>query len=393
MGGTHSNSTTCTRGSQPLDVQIKSGERSISAITIFSVTPNEVEVMLAKQFPIQSIDSYPAQRWEYDIALYQMGNSAYHEALYKMFLRYPGIVTLHDYSLHQFIAHRTVSAGNAIGYAREVGYELGQKGLGYLHSSRTEEQLALLHNAPLNKRLLDLSLGTIIHSQYAKNLMVAQGGKTAVTVIPQHITITTAKSRRQQLPFPDDAIIFASAGQITTAKQVDFALRAFKKVRQENPHVYYLIIGEEVGDINLSSIIHTLDLADYVHHIDYVASKEAFIDWIYTANIIINLRYPTIGETSAIALRALATKRPLILFDHGWYSELPDSTCIKIPPLDEEALVDAMLRVAQLPEKRQQLGEFGLQEIKENHDPKRIAQAYADFIHQQIHQPTHEHEA
>ena len=41
------------------------------------------------------------------------------------------------------------------------------------------------------------------------------------------MTILSEESRRHQLPWPQDAVIFASVGQITTAKQIEFALRAF----------------------------------------------------------------------------------------------------------------------------------------------------------------------
>lgn len=353
-------------------------------ITLFSANPHEIEPTVAQEFSIQPIDNYPAQRWHYDIALYQMGNSTHHTALYEMFLRYPGIVVLHDYSLHQFIAHRTINSGDMAGYSRELGYELGLQAIGYIKQGRTREQAQTVQGTPLNKRLLDLSLGVIVHSQYAKNLILEREGKTAVSVIPQHITTTVATSRRQQLPWPSDAIIFASAGQVTAAKQIEFTLRAFKKARQENPRSYYLIIGEEMGDSDLSSIIHSLNLSDCVQHIGYVASKQEFTDWIYTADCIINLRYPTVGETSAIALRALAAGRPLILFDHGWYSELPDSICIKTPPFDENALVTAMSQLAQQPDKRRLLGEAGSQYIKEHHCPIHVANAYLAFIRQQI---------
>ena len=52
------------------------------------------------------------------------------------------------------------------------------------------------------------------------------------------MTSFAEKSRRDKLPWPDDAVIFASAGQVTAEKQIEFALRAFKKIRQANPNVY-----------------------------------------------------------------------------------------------------------------------------------------------------------
>ncbi len=361
-------------------------------ITLFSADPHKIDNTITQQFPIQPIAHYPEKRWQYDLPLYQMGNSAHHETIYQMFLRYPGLVTLHDYSLYHFVTHRTAGNNHFAGYIRELGYELGPQGIEHARQAKTGEQIPSLHTIPFNRRLLDLSQSIIVHSHYAQNLILAQKSDTTVTVIPQHITATVEESRRHQLPWPSNAIIFASVGQVTTGKQIEFALRAFKKIRQANPNAYYLIIGEEMSDVDLSSIIQSLNLSDSVLHIGYIADKQEFIDWIYTADVVINLRYPTVGETSATALRALAAGRPLILFDHGWYSELPNSTCIKVPPLDETALFTAMLQLTQTPQKRQQLGKAGRQHIQNNHHPHDVALAYAVFIRQQLSSLNHEYE-
>ncbi|MBE2225379.1 MAG: glycosyltransferase, partial [Anaerolineae bacterium] len=83
-------------------------------------------------------------------------------------------------------------------------------------------------------------------------------------------------------------------------------------------------------------------------------------------------------------LRALAAGRALVVFDHGWYSELPDDSCIKIPLLDETALVSVMSQLAQHSHFRQQLGEYGRQYIKNEHLPNYVAKAYASFIYDQL---------
>ncbi len=51
---------------------------------------------------------------------------------------------------------------------------------------------------------------------------------------------------------------------------------------------------------------------------------------------IVNLRSPTMGETSGTAIRALSLGKPLVVSDVGWFSELPDEVAIKVPVDDEE---------------------------------------------------------
>ena len=353
-------------------------------ITLFTCRSHEIDTDLAKEFPIRLILDYPEERWQYDIPLYQMGNSSHHEAIYQMFLRYPGIVTLHDYSLHHFISDRSVGSNQFAGYVRELGYELGQQGVALARQIRVGERSHELFEHPLNKRLLDLSLGLIVHSRYVQNLALSRKNNLPITVIPQQMVVPVKKSCRNKLPWPNDAVIFASAGQVTVAKQIEFALRAFKQVRQAVPNAYYLITGEQTDEVDLANIIHSLGLSDCVWLTGHVNGGQEFVDWIYSADIIINLRYPTVGETSRTALCALATGRPLIVFDHGWYSELPDSVCIKITPLDKISLVAAMLEIAQNPNKRQQLGQAGLQYIEQTCHPAHVAEMYVNFIQQII---------
>ena len=44
-------------------------------------------------------------------------------------------------------------------------------------------------------------------------------------------------------------------------------------------------------------------------------------------DVLVNLRYPTMGETSGSVIRALSLGKPLVVSDVGWFSELPDDAC------------------------------------------------------------------
>ena len=45
----------------------------------------------------------------------------------------------------------------------------------------------------------------------------------------------------------------------------------------------------------------------------------------------VNLRSPTMGETSGTAIRALSLGKPLVVSDVGWFSELPGDVALKVP--------------------------------------------------------------
>lgn len=347
-------------------------------VTLFADEPDSVAVDLAQSFKIEPTDQYPALRWQYDLTLYHMGNSSHHETIYQMLTRYPGLVVLHDYYVHLFLADRHLTRGEFAGYTQELGYALGQEGLDMAWEIQQTRRPHPFHDIALANRILDVSLGVIVHSEFVRTQLPTH--HAPVQVIPALIEPRAGTSHREQLPWPADALIFACIGQVTAAKQVDMALRAFKQLQAHVP-AYFLIVGEILPEVHLLALIEELGLQASVFCVGYVEGLEAFVDWIYTADVIVNLRYPTIGETSATALRALAAGRPLLVFDHGWYQEIPDGACLKVPPMDELALLEAMRLVAVSLPKRQELGELGQHYAIEQCHPSKIALAYMKEIY------------
>ena len=350
----------------------------LADLTVFSDVP---DASTAVGVPVRSTGDFPGRRDEFDLPLYQMGNSSQHESAYDMLLRFPGVVVLHDLILHHFVRHHTAGRADWPGYARELAYTLGIEGRNLGRSVRAGRSTPPLFEVALNRRLIDSSLGVIVHSRFAAGGILQERSDTPLAVAPALAAIHPGRSRRDELGLAEDALLFGSFGQITAEKQIGFALEAFRRVLREWPNAHFLLVGEIRPDVELSSALVGLDLGDHVHHVGYAADMQGFIDWIHTADVVVNLRQPTVGETSAVAMRAMAAARPLIVFDHGWYSELPDSAAIKTAPGDPAALQAAMERLAASPHMRLQMGASGLEYVRRHCLPQAVAQAYIDFIH------------
>lgn len=351
-----------------------------AALTLYAPDPAAVSADLRAQFEVRAYDQYPGERWAYDLALHQMGNSSHHAAQYALLQRYPGVVVLHDYVLHHFIAHHTVGQGRPAGYARELGYTLGVEGVALAQAVLHGRIPHPLFSEPLNARVVDLSLGLIVHSRYVQQRILARHPDRAVQVIPALIEPLPGRSRRAELGLPADALLFASFGQVTANKRIDLALAALAQISAEIPQAYYLLVGEVHPQVDLASLIQQFGLGERVRHLGFAPDLATFVDWIHTADVVINLRDPTAGETSATALRALAAERPLIVFDQGWYSELPDDAALKLPPNDLPALAQALRALAQDPARRRALGAAGGRYTRARCHPAQVAAAYADFL-------------
>jgi len=350
-------------------------------LTLYTAEPEQVDATLRRQFAVRPLAAFPQERWQFDLPLYQMGNSVHHTSLYATMRRYPGVVVLHDYFLHHFVAHTTVGQGRYDEYTRELGYDHGQTGTALAWAIRAGQAQHPLDSWPLNRHVLDLNLGVLVHSQTVADwVREVVGNGRPVQTIAQPLTPVSGESRRNELGWPPEAIIFAAAGEVTPPKQVDRALRAFSRLRQEGENVYFLIVGGESAEADLDSLIADLDIGSVVHRTGFVPDLAGFVDWLATADVVVNLRAPTLGETSAVALRALAAARPLLVYDHGWYGELPETAVTRVPPLDDEALLAAMRRLAQSPAARQEMGQSARHYVAGRCQPAQVAQDYRVFL-------------
>jgi glycosyltransferase involved in cell wall biosynthesis len=353
----------------------------LTEVTLFVDKSAVVDEATAVELPVYPTDVYARMRWEFDIALYQMGNSSFHGAMYDVLRRYPGVTVLHDYGLHHFISDQTIAHNRFAAYVREMGYALGPAGIELACQVRAGQRQLPFFEATLNDRLLHLSLGVLVHSDYVRQQLLAQKVPCPVGIVAAPIASYPAVSQRAQLGWPEDAVIFGSFGQVWREKQIEAALRAFARVRDVAPQARYLIVGDwAMGAGDLPALIAESGLADVVHCTGQVPDLADFVSWIATADVVVNLRAPTVGETSATALRALVAGRPLIIYDHGWYAELPDEICQKVAPLDDEALLAAMLKLATDVEVRGAMGQRGREYATQVHAPERAAQTYVDFI-------------
>jgi glycosyltransferase involved in cell wall biosynthesis len=347
----------------------------LAEVTLFVADPALIDGRILEQFDVRSHEQFPSQRHGFDLALYHIGNSQFHDDISHLALEYPGVIVLHDFNLHHAVALRTIGKGDPVAYAREMGYEQGFAGVQRALALKSGFEIPVLQS-PLNRRLLDVSLGVIVHSQFVANSVRRQGYKGPMAIVPALINPIAGSSRRAQLNLPKDAVLFGSFGLVTKEKQVEKILQSLQRLRIELPQAHYLLVGDSLSEIPVKETIENLNLDEVVHVIGYVPELVDFVDWIHTSDVVINLRNPTMGETSAIALRAMAAGKPLLVNDHGWYREIPSDAALKIAPGSDDALLDALRLVEQSLSLRKRMGEAGLRYTHEFCRPEIVARTY-----------------
>ena len=94
-------------------------------------------------------------------------------------------------------------------------------------------------------------------------------------------------------------------------------------------------------------------------------------------DVLVNLRYPTMGETSGSVIRALSLGKPLVVSDVGWFAELPDDVVLKVP-VDEYEVRDARGGARRSPPTTaRRSARPRAPYVEREHDLDRVADAYA----------------
>lgn len=352
---------------------------------------------IQKNYKIRSISTFNDELYSsYDEVIYHIGNNtAYHKEIYLMALKYPGVVILHDYSIHHLIANLTVAQGNWEGYIQEMVYNYGEEGSCFAALASQGKMKVMWESDktiqyPANKRIIDRSKGVIVHSNLALEGVKSATENTFVKYAPLFTTDireVTSEERyylRSKYNIPRETLVLASFGFVSTAKRIHSVLEALQNIKDSNENILYLIVGEEEpGNETIKGIINKLGLNHIVRFIGFV-SLEEFKDYIKISDVCVNLRYPTQGETSASLLRILGYGKPAIVSKIGTFSEFPDDCTIKIQSDNQEEEVKQLYDVINLfiNERKlaQDMGNKALQYVKDHHSVAHTAEAYFEAI-------------
>jgi glycosyltransferase involved in cell wall biosynthesis len=317
----------------------------------------------------------------YDAILYQIGNNTLHQYIYRTSLRYPGIIVLHDYVIHPFIRRVTLDQGKILTYLSEI-----------LHIEPPHKKKNLIRQIlkkgfysvdvfeyPLNDRIIKASKKVIVHSQYVRKLLK---GYPNVFVIPQgHFSDDCSEGilfeNKKLLHLDCNDLIISVFGFINRNKRIDVVIRVFNRLQEEFANIRLLLIGA----INMDSEGVIKVNVDTINVIGYV-SDDLYYKYLSVSDIVINLRSPTMGETSRTLLDAMGFGKPVIVSNIGSYRETPDSCCWKvdIDENEEELLYQYLRELIINPKLREVMGNNGREFVRKNNDWKKIALKYIDIL-------------
>jgi glycosyltransferase involved in cell wall biosynthesis len=312
-----------------------------------------------------------------DVAVYHVGNDPdAHGWIVDALRERPGVVVLHEFVLHHLISGITLGRGDAAGYCDAFERELGVLGR-LIALGVADNSLPLLWETqperfPLAGTVLDLASGVIVHSRYVEARVRDAGFAGPVWRVPH-----PAWPVAEVAPADDvggDPLV-GCFGNMNVNKRIPQLLEAFALLRERRPGARLLLAGATAERFDLGRRLERFDLGDSLVREEYVP-EERLWSLMAACDVLVNLRSPTMGETSGAAIRALGLGKPMLVSDVGWFAELPGGVALRVPVDEYEvATIAGALELAA--DHADALGAAARDYVAREHDLGRAADGYS----------------
>lgn len=315
-----------------------------------------------------------------DVSLYHVGNNPdAHAWIVDALRKQPGIVVLHDFVLHHLVAGMTIGRRDGHGYldamerehsvvGRLLAHGVLDKRIPPLWESRPED-------FPLARFVLDHASGVIVHSRTVHDLARAAGYEGRIWIVPHPAWPVPEITPERTAQGP----VIGCFGVVNASKRIPELLRAFAAVRERHPDMTLLLVGPSSPGFDLDRRLQRLGLAGEGLVREGWADEPRLWELMAGADVFVNLRHPTMGETSGSVIRSLSLGKPLVVSDVGWFSELPDAVALKVAVDDHEVetLTAALELLVTRADVREEMGRAGAELARREHDLRRVAELYA----------------
>jgi glycosyltransferase involved in cell wall biosynthesis len=305
-----------------------------------------------------------------DVNIYHIGNNRMHAGIYARAIRQPGVVILHDAVLqHLFLGMSTEES-----YVAEFVHNYGEWNRPWAHNLWSRRARAMsdpqYYRFPMLRRLVESSRLVIVHSEETRHIVRQHSADAKVAVIP-HLALETGtecilhspdarirrdKFRSQTLQLQPEERLLGVYGYLRESKRLHVVLRVFQRLRNAGRPVRLLVAGTFASEDYERSVGPML--RNTTGTISFGASDaKTFRMLLSAADICVNLRYPSAGESSGIAARAASMGVPLVMSEG--MGGLPENVFapVAVGPGEEHSLQQVLEWMLDHPASRRRLAQ------------------------------------
>lgn len=336
--------------------------------------------------PVRSVSWFLQNAQRFDRVLYQFGNSEFHGHMFDVLAQVPGTVVLHDYFLGN-LSHFLQDTGRLPGFWNRALY----RSHGYpalLTLGAETDRNAVAFKYPCNWQVISDADGVLVHSQYAFDLARDWFGQRAesrflrMPLLKRRQAAVDRPAARAALGIPTGHTIVASFGVLSSIKCNEQLLEAWISAFAKRTDCTLVFVGQPANPEFASMLRARADRAGCKNvTITGFAEPEVYRHWLATADVAVQLRTQSRGETSAAVLDCFAWGLPVIVNGHGSMRELPHDTAIVLEDaFDVADLTKALADLVGDGDHRAALARRALDYLSVEHDPARIASLYREAI-------------
>jgi glycosyltransferase involved in cell wall biosynthesis len=342
--------------------------------------------VVAIDFPVHDPAWLRANRNMIDRVIYQMGNSHFHDYMRDLMVEIPGTVVLHDVFLSGLFSWLE-KIDTSSGVWTPALYQ--SHGYAAVRDRFRDEEAAKIRY-PVNLGVAQAAQGVIVHSEYARSLASDWLGPDFTEhwkVIPHLRAVAEPGQRavaREAIGLPQDAFVLCSFGGVESRKLSRRLLNAFfgsSLVRDAK--CLLVFVGENhPGDYGaeLLDAISANGLEARVGITGWVDGAR-FREYLAAADVAIQLRTGSRGETSGALLDCLNAGVPVIANAHGSVAEFPaDAVWMLDDDFSDADLITALETLHQDAGRRDDLRRRARGLVATHHAPEICSRLCAEAI-------------
>lgn len=320
----------------------------------------------------------------YKTIIYNIGNNPqFHGYIYELCLKKPGLIILHDFVIYFLTVGYYEQRGEIYSKLYELG---GTEAVLTVKRELKKEKKDLLEYKniasllPLNKELINSSNKIMVHSEYAKKQIELTTGRVNNVRKINHVKVTKKDTviidrhkLFQKYGIPEDALIVASFGFVVGTKLNDYVCKAILNIQKYySQKICYIMVGE--GNFADEFVDNkTIFKTGYVE-LDEMNSFLKYVD------IVANLRFPSMGETSGIMIRLLEYGKASIIIRDGWFAEIPDSCTVALDIKEIDRLESVILQLLSDKEYREKIGKEAQEYVEKKYSIDVVCSEIKKFI-------------
>lgn len=312
------------------------------------------------------------------VNIYHLGNNPFHQDIYKLSRRVPGVVVLHETNLLMFFSglFRDAEEGVAemIPLFESCGEHLGRH-LANNYCRGHYQTRSLLQNYPMTLAALTGACGVVTHSRAAFSTVAAER-RWPVQYLPLPYQGSTLPASGPKQSEHLHLIVFGHIGSNRCLEAIVDAMASYHTPDRLCLDVYGELAPDHPAlEITTKSGIHGKNVRFHGF-----VTEEALDAALGSADLAINLRFPTMGEASISQLRIWHHALPSLVTPVGWYAGQPDDTVGWVRPYRErEDLHRHFDAFFANPGKYHAMGQQGRAHYLRHHQPAAYAAAIVKF--------------